>query len=118
MCSILTENGHVLLFVPAFNALFSDMDELAGHCRRYTKKTMRQVVAKVDCEIIQIEYFNVIGAIGWWANKFVTHKSLDNKSLNLQVQYFDKYVVPISKKLNFFTKGIFGQSLICVIKRK
>jgi|GEM_PF-194276 len=116
LLSVLSTGGHLLLFVPAIPALYNDMDRLVGHYRRYTKRMMKTVIGEAY-EIPTLEYFNPIGGLGWWVNKFIKHDDIDSKNLNAQVKFFDRYVVPISKVLNPLSKRFFGQSLICVIKK-
>lgn len=116
LLSVLSTGGHLLLFVPAIPALYNDMDRLVGHYRRYTKRMMKTVIGEAY-EIPALEYFNPIGGLGWWVNKFFKHDDIDSKNLNAQVKFFDRYVVPISKVLNPLSKSFFGQSLICVIKK-
>ena len=118
MLDALEKDGHLLLFVPAFTGLYNDLDKLAGHLRRYRKNDVAALIAhRKDVEIIYNEYFNPVGGLGWWVNKFKTHKNINSKNVNTQVLFFDKYVVPFSKFFNFFTKPFFGQSLYCVIKK-
>ncbi len=117
MLNVLQPGGHPLIFVPAFNALYNDLDRMAGHVTRYTKDTIKMFVPSTGCQIVKMEYFNPIGGIGWWANKFKKHDNIDSKNLNAQVAIFDKYIVPLSKPLNFMTKSFFGQSLILVLKK-
>jgi len=71
-----------------------------------------------NIEIKKLEYFNPIGAIGYLANKFVKHRSLNNKSIRFQTQFFDKYLVSLSKAINPITVNLFGQSLVCVVQKK
>ena len=118
MLQVLRPGGHLLLFVPAFQALYNDMDKLAGHCRRYRKGDINELVAGLNVDIIMNEYFNSIGGLGWWVNKLRTHKDLDSKNINKQVIIFEKYIVPVSKFINPFSKKIFGQSLLAVLKKK
>lgn len=118
MMSILAKGGHLLLFVPAANYLFNDMDELAGHYRRYTKKLCRSLFKDSDYQLIKMEYFNPIGAAGWWTNKFFRHRKLDSTRVNNQVRLFDKYLIHLSKLVNPLTKSFFGQSLVCIYKKK
>ena len=107
----------MLLFAPAFPALYSDMDTLAGHYRRYTKKSFLQAVPEEKRKnIICLEYFNPIGGLGWYVNKFKKYDSLENESINGQIKFFDKYVLPISRAMNCITKPFFGQSIVGTIK--
>jgi SAM-dependent methyltransferase len=118
MISLLKPGGHLLLFVPAFTHLYNDLDKLAGHLRRYKTKDISGLLDKnLKCTIVMNEYFNPVGAFGWWLNKFTTHKNINSKNVNSQVVFFDKYAVPVSKAFNLFTKGFWGQSLYCVIRK-
>lgn len=117
MLNLLAPGGHLLLFVPAFMGLYSDMDKLAGHYRRYTITSVKDLFSNVSADIQVIEYFNSVGGFGWWINKFYGHEDLDSKSLNRQIILFDRYILPISKLLNPLTRFFFGQSIICVIKK-
>lgn len=113
----LASGGRLLLFVPAFQSLYSDMDRLAGHHRRYNKQTIRNLFGN-DVLIEKLEYFNPIGGLGWWVNKFISHRDLDSTAINTQIKLFDQYIVPLSKFLNPFFKHWFGQSLVCVVQKK
>lgn len=117
MLTVLCPGGKLLLFVPAFPALYSSMDKLAGHYRRYTKRSLRRLLAGTDGKIEVLEYFNPIGGFGWWVNKLMNHQNLDSKEVNKQIEIFDKYVVPFSRMLNYFTKSFFGQSVVCAISK-
>jgi len=117
MLSVIKPNGYLLLFVPAFETLFSDLDRLAGHYRRYTKKTIKNLILPNQGKIIRLEYFNSIGGIGWWLNKFTSHGSLESKMVHAQIRFFDKFVLPFSKVLNFATRNFFGQSVLCVVQK-
>lgn len=118
MVNLLQPGGHLLLYVPAYQHLYNDLDKLAGHLRRYTKKDVEQLLkGQENFEIVINEYFNPVGAFGWWLNKFKEHKRINSDNVNKQVLIFDKYIVPISKFFNPFFKSFWGQSLYCVIKK-
>lgn len=42
--TLLTSNGRLYITVPAYDFLWSVDDEVAGHCRRYTKKTLTAIL--------------------------------------------------------------------------
>ncbi|MFA6449038.1 MAG: class I SAM-dependent methyltransferase [bacterium] len=110
----LRSGGKALLFLPAFGALYNDLDRLAGHYRRYTLKSALALFDGGAMEAIGAEYFNPIGGLGWWANKFRRHDDIDSRNVNMQVMFFDRYVAPVSRALNPVTRGFFGQSVIIV----
>jgi SAM-dependent methyltransferase len=118
MLEVLKPGGHLLLFVPSFMHLYNDLDKLAGHLRRYKKKDVEALLpGDGKYELVVHEYFNPVGAFGWWINKFKTHKNINSKNVNSQVIIFDKYVVPFSKFFNPLFKAFWGQSLYCVIRK-
>ena len=114
----LRPGGHLLIGVPAFPALYNDLDRLAGHRRRYRTEAVRALVPPEIGEIVRLEYFNPIGGLGWWANNFVRHERLDGASISTQLRTFDRFVVPISRWLDPLTRGVFGQSVIGVVRRR
>lgn len=118
MIELVAVNGHIFIFVPAFQFLYNDLDTLAGHQKRYTKKKILSLIPSERVDVVKLEYFNPVGAIGWYINKIAKHKDLDSKLMNRQMIFFDRYVLPFSWIFNYATKRIFGQSLIMVLKRK
>ncbi|MBX9690286.1 MAG: class I SAM-dependent methyltransferase [Candidatus Obscuribacterales bacterium] len=116
LMTVIRPGGHLFLFVPAFNALYTDLDRLAGHHRRYRKEDILALLPK-NSRIIKNKYFNPIGGLGWWVNGLVKHDSLNSGAVNGQITVFDKYILPISRSLDPLTAPFFGQSLIAVLQR-
>jgi SAM-dependent methyltransferase len=112
MMSALVPGGRLLLFVPAFKSLYTDLDRLAGHVRRYRVPEVRALLQRVGAEVLMVEYFNPVGAVGWFLNRFLSHQSLESRQVQGQVQFFDRYVLPVSRMLNPVTHRFFGQSVI------
>lgn len=54
----LSENGVVMITVPAFEFLWSAHDEIHHHKRRYTKKTLSALLEKAGYAARYITYFN------------------------------------------------------------
>jgi 2-polyprenyl-3-methyl-5-hydroxy-6-metoxy-1,4-benzoquinol methylase len=56
LVDLVRPGGPVILTVPAMPSLFGFHDEALGHCRRYSKATLRELVAP-RCTIDLIRYF-------------------------------------------------------------
>ncbi len=54
---LMSPAGRIYLTVPAFQRLWSSEDEFAGHHRRYTKKTLADVLNGAGFEIEYLTYF-------------------------------------------------------------
>ncbi len=69
LLGVLHDGGHLLLFVPALQALYTDLDRLAGHVRRYTRRRLVQAFPAQGVTVRRLDYFNPIGAVGWWMQR-------------------------------------------------
>jgi SAM-dependent methyltransferase len=116
LLGLLQPGGHLLVLVPAFSALYSDLDRMAGHVRRYTLEDAARLAGESG-QIVRRRYFNAVGGVGWFVNKAFRHSSLDSGAVNAQIQLFDRFVVPLARAVDLFARPFFGQSMICVIRK-
>jgi SAM-dependent methyltransferase len=117
----LTELGHLLrpggravLWVPAFSLLYSDFDRRIGHHRRYRGPGLRTQLCQAGYEVRDIRYVNAVGAVAWlvlarFLRRTPTHGTA--------VKVFDKYFVPVLKRLEQRWRPPFGQSVLAVAIR-
>ena len=61
----LQPGGRAVIYVPAFNFLFSEYDRKVGHQRRYSKKMMTTVIEAAGMRTEQLRYANVLGLPAW-----------------------------------------------------
>ena len=108
--------GRLMINVPAMMCLYNDLDRLAGHHRRYSINDLRKILSALPVEIERLCYFNPIGGVGWWVNRFRRHTSLNSGAVNTQIEIFEKYALPVSRLLDPLTRRFFGQSLICIAR--
>lgn len=108
----LKPGGHVLISVPALELLYNDLDALAGHHRRYSRRSLVALFADLPVETLWVRYFNPIGGLGWLANRFRRHSSLNDTAVNAQIRLFDTYVLPLSRAVDPLTRLWFGQSVM------
>lgn len=117
MLASVTPGGHVMVFVPAFQALYSEMDKLAGHCRRYRLDFFERKTTELGATLVDKGYFNALGGLGWWVNKLHKPKTLGDKAVNAQLAFFDRYLVPVARAMDTVTRPFFGQSLYVVLRK-
>lgn len=118
LADALAPGGRLLILVPALMALMNDLDRLAGHVRRYSLPEVEGLLVRAGLEVEYCKYFNPIGGVGWWANRFVRHKSLNDGAVNGQIRLFDKWAIPVSRLVGPLTQSFFGQSLIAVGRKR
>ena len=80
---VLKPNGILVLDVPAFNFLYSPYDKKIGHYRRYTKKSVRNLLEKNGFKIESIRYWNLMGFFGWLLSFTILKKDFGVVNKNL-----------------------------------
>lgn len=63
---LLKPGGHLILLAPAYSWLFGTFDKQLGHFRRYTIKTMSELLQTQNFHISSGSYFNIAGIAGWF----------------------------------------------------
>lgn len=106
--------GHVAVFSPAFEPLYSDFDARVGHVRRYTRATLGKRFEQAGLEVVENRYVNLPGFFGWLLiARFLRQNPTDPK----RVATYDKYVVPRLRKVENRISIPFGQSVLTVGRR-
>jgi len=112
----LRPGGQLLVFVPAFQCLFTSMDHHVGHHRRYTRALLTQVLVNTQFEITQSQYVDSLGVLAT-----LLYKLLDQGSGQVNVRMlkiYDQWVFPLSRLIDQLTARLVGKNvLVRAIKR-
>jgi glycosyltransferase involved in cell wall biosynthesis len=68
VCDALENGGVAVVLVPNGPELFGTLDEVLGHCRRYTEEQLREVGQAAGFKVDRVLKFNRPGVIAWWLN--------------------------------------------------
>ena len=112
----LSENGNLILYVPAFQFLYSNFDKKISHKRRYSKKDLIAKIQKAGFEINKMEYVDSLGFLCAIIYKMCENKDKLNKNT---LKIYDRFLFPISRfldKIGF--KYILGKNLLLIAKIK
>ena len=63
---MLDDRGNVVLYIPAFQFLYSGFDRKAGHYRRYRKKQLRATLQGAGFDLKTSRYVNAPSVPIWW----------------------------------------------------
>ena len=86
----LAPNGRILIYVPAFNILYTSLDKLVGHFRRYTKKELNDKLIKAGFDVKKIRYAD---CMGYFASLIFKYFGNNNGSINPRLLHiFDRLV--------------------------
>ena len=107
---MLKPGGKVVILVPAFQSLYNGFDVQLDHQRRYTQKSLRQLIESAGFKVVHHQFFNFIAILGWFISGTVFRKSIIPGS---QMRFYDA-LVPLWKMIDIFTQKFVGISVIQV----
>jgi SAM-dependent methyltransferase len=110
----LLPGGHLVVWVPAFQSLYSRFDELLGHERRYRLKGLRSLVESCDYTVVDARYVN---AVGWFSWLVVARMLGKIPTSSATVGLFDKAVVPVVRGVERGVRPPFGQSILLAARK-
>lgn len=110
--------GAVLgLIVPAHPWLYGKMDKEAGHFRRYTRRSLRRVLAEAEWEIERLRYINLAGAVGWWYhNRVRGNAGLEDSSVNQQMRSADRWLPRLARLTDPVFRWTGGLSVLAIAR--
>jgi SAM-dependent methyltransferase len=112
---VLKPGGTLFVFVPAFNALWTTLDDEVGHVQRFTKATLRKSLAEHGLFSQQLRYFDSIGFPAALAVKMLERVGLFQYSSGT-VNFYDRYVFPVSQVMDYLLAPVFGKNLVAVAR--
>lgn len=108
----LKPGGKLVVYLPAFQVLFSTMDERVEHFRRYRKDRLVGFATKNKLEINKLQYCDPLGFFAALLFKFVGSK--DGVISPGSVKFYDRVVFPVSRVIELFTRHLFGKNVVLV----
>jgi len=89
---VLMDDGRAIILVPSGPGLYGTLDEVLGHCRRYTSEQLQSIAKHAGFRVVEILKFNRPGVVAWWLNGRVLrrrHFGLGQvKLLNILTPFF------------------------------
>ncbi|KAA6302706.1 MAG: Ubiquinone biosynthesis O-methyltransferase [Candidatus Ordinivivax streblomastigis] len=111
----LKQGGSILIYVPAFNVLYSSFDKSVGHFRRYRKSRLIEIFKEAGLHIEEVRYADTIGffvsLLYKWINK--GNGKINKNSL----KFYDKYLFPFNRLFDFLFSKYIGKNVFAVGKR-
>jgi 2-polyprenyl-3-methyl-5-hydroxy-6-metoxy-1,4-benzoquinol methylase len=126
--SVMKPQSNLVVYVPAFQCLYSSWDASVGHHRRYDKKELLFKLDAAGFEVIKIFYVDTLGFFASFAARIFGYKGstkLDEKTANYHVAdarvliFYDRLIYRVSRIFDFIGfRYILGKNLFVVAKVK
>jgi SAM-dependent methyltransferase len=120
---IVVPNGIIILTVPALPSLWSEWDVALHHYRRYTRDSLRCVLAGLPVEICYLNYMNTFALAPIWAYRTARRVGFRPSGNRLEDRVPPEPINGLLRKL-FVSPALWnvpmpaGVSLIAVLRRK
>ena len=111
---MLPKHGRIIIFSPAHRFLFSKLDVIYGHFRRYSKKEIFRLAHLADLDVTTFRYFNFFGGVAW----FLLHRICQLQSLSHSSIKIFEFVVPTFSYIENYVSPPFGLSFIAILTKK
>jgi SAM-dependent methyltransferase len=116
LASRLKPGGALLVYVPAFPLIYSSMDRKVGHVRRYRHGRLVGVLTSAGLEV---EFTSHQDSLGFFAGLLFKLTANDSGTLNRRALIaYDRYVFPISRRVDRLAGVFFGKNLLAVGRRR
>jgi FkbM family methyltransferase len=114
IADLLEPGGHVIIFVPALGALYSNFDKSIGHFRRYNKKKLKELCDRTGLEITSLSYRDIFGIMSWWLSFVILKRRGLSPSL---VKTYDDHFVPVIRAVESKIEMPLGKNLLLIAKK-
>jgi Methyltransferase domain len=108
----LKKQGRLLVYVPAFECLWTSLDDKVKHCRRYRRAGLERLVCSAELSLLESGY---VDSLGFFAA--LVFKMFGNRRGDLSAPafaFYDCCLVPLSRGLDPLFRGLFGKNVYVV----
>jgi SAM-dependent methyltransferase len=108
----LAPGGRMLVYVPAYQVLYSSMDRKVGHFRRYTLESLRQAIHAAGLTMEAGKYVDSLGFFASLAYRYFGNESGDLNEKALIA--YDRVAFPLSRAADLACGRVFGKNVFLV----
>ena len=115
---VLKDKGKLFLFVPAKMILWTKLDEIVGHYRRYEISKLKSLAIKTGFEIERIHYADFCGFFITLLWKLFNKNSNKSPLSKVSLTFYDNFIFPISRILDKVgCKYLIGKNIVLVARK-
>ena len=111
----LRPGGVVLMFGPALEWLYSELDHRAGHYRRYSLRRLRELATAAGLEVVSARYFDVLGVLPY----LIVYRLLRHDDITGSTMWaYDRVAVPLSRWIQrLLSQPPLGKNVVLVARK-
>ncbi|HEU0273499.1 MAG TPA: class I SAM-dependent methyltransferase [Candidatus Udaeobacter sp.] len=116
VCRKLKPGGTLLIYVPAFECLWTSLDEKVFHYRRYTKRTLRRLVEQEGFTIDQVRYADCLGFIAAFIFRLLNRSP--STLTAAAISWYDRWLFAPSRVLDRLFGRWFGKNVYVLCRKR
>lgn len=109
----LKKNKYLIIIAPAHQNMYSNLDKLVGHYRRYEISFFKRNLK--DVKLIDLKLLDSIGYILYFLNRLIFSK--EDYPSKLKIFIWDKVFTPITVICDYFLRYKFGKAVLAIYKK-
>ena len=106
----LAPGGAMVIVSPAHSWLFSEFDEAIGHFRRYTRRSLAEIMPDT-LDLQCLRYLDSVGVLLSLANRMLLRSP---EPSHAQIGIWDRWVVPVSRTIDSLLAYRIGKTVVGV----
>jgi len=114
LARVLVPGGRLLVYVPAFQVLYSEMDRVVGHHRRYRRAELVELVERAGLRIVRARYVDSVGFAAALAYRAIGGGGQLDPSA---VARYDRWIFPVSRLVDRVVPRVPGKNLLVVAEK-
>jgi SAM-dependent methyltransferase len=116
VCRKLKPGGALLIYVPAFECLWTSLDEKVFHFRRYTKRSLRRLVEQEGFTIEQVRYADCLGFIAAFIFRLFNRNA--STLTATAISFYDRWLFARSRVLDKLFGRWFGKNVYVLCRKR
>jgi SAM-dependent methyltransferase len=112
----LKPGGTLLIYVPAFECLWTSLDEKVFHYRRYTKTTLRRLVEEEGFAVEQVRYADCLGFIAALVFRLLNRSA--SALTTTAISLYDRWLFAPSRVLDRLFGRWFGKNVYVLCRKR
>jgi SAM-dependent methyltransferase len=111
----LRSGGGFLLYVPAFQFLWSSLDDQVCHRRRYTKTSLRRLVQGAGFSIETLRYADTLGFLATLLFR-LSRRGVETLTPS-SIGFYDRWIFPPSRVFDLLFNRLFGKNVFVLCRK-
>ena len=101
----------VVIFSPALESLYGELDRVSGHWRRYSRQSISAVARGAGLRVLVVGYIDALSIVPYWLRGRLLRRPSIGENL---AKTYDRYYLPVARMVHRGVRPPVGKGILCV----